>query len=1002
MNQLELHKQVDDIVRNVQDLPRADFIRELLDGNVDARNYFFATAPTSWASYLLEKKLLDAIYSIPKDPTRYSYTMPELGYLERVAEDTPGQVVGIMQSVTSTSDAFNPEVLDRFLSICGRLPAEDIVYMVSKIRDEEWIRLMKDFSRWGFEYGAILKKLFDDKEFAAFLTVAEAVLSVRSVDEMRETTRGFSLDTPFNLSDLSYTKVFDYLVEFDESHLESALNLVSTTLAEVVMLEGKEPPTDLFEMKDSFSLYEVDFFTLEVGSEKHLGGRDDVRDLAATVSMLSQKLLAANCDNPTETRRIYESQIDSLPNSQAMHRLRMYAMSLCPQVFKDEIKAVLFRIFEHENFWGILAGAEYKRLIKKCFFTLDKADQRAYVEKAIELFSKDENSANTAVKIFSCAYELLTKEESDLVEKKFGKLDSAFEPEASISEPYAGTVVPQSPEKGELWGGNVNKIVEALKKDLAPEVLAGRSEYDKDILRPENAEGVGDELRRRMIDRPKEFLENAVQFFDREKLNSHYTYSFLRGAHELLKDKQVDGIDLIPLNSLLEAVRDSGLANPFGTKSNTDHDDGWLANWIGVHRVMTDVVCDLMSDRGDSGRIDFIENRDSLFATIGYLLGHSDPTRKEDNVETASSKVKGPGQKEYTLGDPYSTAINTVRGQAFDALTSFVFLDGKRLESEGVKIADDVKGLYEKVLRQENTQAIMFMFGRYLPSFYFRDMKWLRGLVPEIFSIDIEKKDLYIAAWEGFISNNLFEEIFKDEIFIKLYERALNLSEDEYTRRRYFRDLDSGLAVHIALAFVHYDDFGFDSPLFKAFWKKKNDKRHSEFISFIGRKYLSGRNRRTEMLEKEEFGKDNVMALWDWVLARDTNLEVLANFGYWINIENNILEIPWLADRVRQTVDKTGGEIEWELGLQQSIAKLASSAPDDTLVIMRKHILDWGVGAEEKQKFFFMRDDWIEAFRILHNNPTTKEGTVSLINDLILKGGRRFWDLKNILKSESK
>lgn len=987
-NNMAQKKQID---------PKVAAARKLIGVNSDSRQYFFVKATPQMFDWLRENGFLDIIKAVPADRSAPQPYMSELEYLEKVTESIPSKVVDFMLEVASTDESCNPVVIDRFVRICGDLPVDELVRMTKKIKKENWVRLVGGLGRWGFIYEKILAKLFEAGKFEAFLDVAEVVLTTKTTEEAAASRRGLSLDTPFLLHDLHYTKIFERLVEIDPAHRESALHVVSEVLTKVVTLEDRETEDDPFEITDPFPLYDTDFFDLEVGTERHLSGREDVRDLAAVAAKLSGDLVADACgSSPNDAHRIYEKYIKSLPNSRAMYRLAIFVLSRCPSALGEEIKNALWKVFEHERIWSIVAGAEYERLLQKCFAGLPEDQKREYVERVHKLLASDPALKNTGHDIFSSIVSSLTDEERTQAEAAFGALNPEHVPTPSIGETRSGTVVPQAPGDSALWGGPVDEIAAALKGRFSPENLKKMPGYEADFLRPINEEGVGDELRKQMELRPADFLAEAPSFFDREGMAPHYTYSFLRGAYELLKDDKVEGIDLRPLNALLEAIRDSGSKEPF--KDGEGERRGWSADWMSVHRQMTDVVIELLREPEGDPRFDFGAHRDTLLATISYLLSHPHPTEKENDVSTASFKRQDPGSREYVLSDPHAVAINSVRGEAFQALGSFVFLDGKLLAPTGKKIGDDVKGLYERVLRAERTQALMFMFGRYLPTFYYRDTKWILGLLPEIFSPDPSKKDLYLAAWEGYLSVAIYEEMFAEPQIAALYQRAIDDSDADYTKRHYIHELGEALATHLALAFMHYPAAGFDSHLFKAFWGHDIGNRHAAFVQFLGGKYLSGKSEDADgFLAKTPAAKERLKEFWDWLLARGASIGVLANFGYWIDAEKGVLDPAWLASRVKTTLEKTSGELEWEYGLQKSISQLAVAAPADTLAILRSHLLDWGLKAGVSQRFFFLREDWQDAFRILFENPSTKAGTEALINELVFKGSRTYWDLKKII-----
>ena len=96
-----------------------------------------------------------------------------------------------------------------------------------------------------------------------------------------------------------------------------------------------------------------------------------------------------------------------------------------------------------------------------------------------------------------------------------------------------------------------------------------------------------------------------------------------------------------------------------------------------------------------------------MFGIISYLLDNPNPAPEDEKIESAISKTKSPDESDYTVSDPYSIAINSVRGRAFEAFTLFLYQDGKKFKKEDtIKISTDVKILYEKVLKKENTRAL--------------------------------------------------------------------------------------------------------------------------------------------------------------------------------------------------------------------------------------------------------------------------------------------------------
>src|SRR3989344_3789813 len=247
MNQIELHKKIDEFVLKNPDDVKKEEVLELIP-NEDSKQYFFVKADDKWLGWLWDNGFFDVLKRKSEDPTRYGgRRFPELDYLVKSAEKSPRDVVDIMlkDEVATRESNFNPEIVNRFLRICSSLPATELKRMINKIRKDKWVSLMGAFNDWGFEYEKMLKTLVEVNDFDSILILAEAVLSVRPRKEA-EKDRGFLSDNPFYFRELSYTKVFDYLLKVDEINTERALALALDIMKKVVLFGEKEGKDEVF------------------------------------------------------------------------------------------------------------------------------------------------------------------------------------------------------------------------------------------------------------------------------------------------------------------------------------------------------------------------------------------------------------------------------------------------------------------------------------------------------------------------------------------------------------------------------------------------------------------------------------------------------------------------------------------------------------------------------------------------------------------------------------
>lgn len=1014
--QLDVHGLIDGILKNDSNSEKGKQsiteIKNLIFLNSDTRQYFFYKADERWLEWLWKNGFLDVIKQEIKDPTQYGYRMPELNYLARAAEKKPKRVVDIILTIPTSKENFNPEVVDRFLRICSALPAQELKGMIKKIRDEEWIRLMGAFNEFGFEYEKMFEVLVAVKDYKSILMLAEAVLSVRTKEEIRENSHGLSSDNPFYFSDLSYIKVFENLIAINNENAERALELTTKTMAKIVLLGDKSKSNEVFSVREIFYLFDIDFFALEPSDKKHLSSRDDVRELAATIKYLAKRLIEKRCDEVKSVRAIYKKYIQNLPDSRLMWRLRLFVLGLCPEVFKNELKNAFFRLFEVKHYHEIISGAEYQRALQKGFFVLKKTDKREYIKRVIDYFvkrdrEKENEKENWHIeygsRIFSMIIVHLTKTDKQTAKDAGFILDPKYEPEPSISKMRGGTVIPRGPiTTEEFCKLQISDITKKLRTEWTPEKLRKQNTRDN-FLNPLNAEGLGELLRADIAKRLQDYINNANFFFEREKLDPHYTYSFLLGIQEAIRKNRIDisGINCDNLISLCMSIKESGEDKSFDRETReSDTFDAWLANWTAVHSAITDVVQELLNEKNGDIIIDFSKYRGQLLAILSYLLFYSNPVPEDEKIESSKMKIKSHGDEEYFVSDPFSMAINTVRGRAFQAFVLFVYQDSKKFfKNKVVKIDFDAKRLYETVLKKENTRALMFMFGHYLPSFYFRDKKWIQGLFPQIFSEESEKKHLYTAAWEGYLSTNIYKELFFDPDIQKLYEQGLALAEADYQKQKHFKEPDESIAIHLALAFIHFSDFGFQHNLFKEFWGKKNLKRHKEFISFIGQHSIS-REAAAEWIKYNKIDIEKLKKFWDWALEHCDSDE-LTGFGFWINAESSPLDTRWLAQHTRQTLEKTKGYIEREYGLIRSFVIFAEEAPEDTLRILRAYLLEEVAQHDPVRAWPHIDREVFDAFNELYKNKAMRDEVRTLINDLLPHRNGLFWELKSVLKESS-
>ena len=769
-------------------------------------------------------------------------------------------------------------------------------------------------------------------------------------------------------------------------------------------MRAREADSTVSVVPDRFSLLDIDFFELELGQGQPPSFQGEVRALAAVIKILVDRLIGEEGADQTSARRIHERYVATLPDSSLTWRLRLYFWSLRPEVFSMELQKAYSRIFEVERPYEIMKWGEFQKSLRIGFPALSVEDRRIFVQSTIEMYSqRSDYEMDSGSRILSLIHSFLS-ENPDLEEKARTAgflLDPEYEPSPIISDiGELREVIPQAPithhEFGQL---PISAIAKKLRKEWTPEYLNAQ-ESTHNTYAPLNARGVGNLIKNDMPSRLQQYIDGAKQFFDRGLLDPHYTYEYLAGIEKTIREHGETALEANwdGVIDLLEEIRASGENAPFA-RGGSKFDDSWHAGWDAVHLVATDVLRDLFTERDGQALIHLGKYREQSLKIISYLLTHPQPSPEDEKDEMPQGALDLRARKRAPenrwLTDPFSRAIQTVRGRAFETLVLFS-------ERDGLHLRDDVKQVYQRTIQKETTRALMSMVGRFLPVFYIRDMDWIRKFLPQIFSHEPGKRYLNTSAWEGYLTNGLYHEMFLDSEIQSLYWRGLDITDDDYPRHQmHVTNPDEGIAEHLALALMYCnEEFGFDHPLFKAFWDKENPKQHAHFVSFLGQEFVF-RSNMHDFFKVHPEGKQRLRDFWVWIIKNHNNPETFREFGLWINLKKEIFEPAWLAQRVKATLEKSEGVLNSENDLRESSVQLAHEAPEDTLEIAQLHLLEGGVRGGKKQTVmrWDLEEMWIEAFNILYRNPETKGKTDTLINLLVLEGGQRFWPLGEIVKN---
>lgn len=980
MNQLQIHKKIDEFITAGPSGASVEVANGFVQSNEDSKRYLFSKANEAWLKWFFDNGLFDELKKKSEDPSKYGYRLSELEYLTRMAEKLPELVAEIILSTPISKDTFNPEVIDRFFWITGLLPVAQIKKILPKMYSDNWLKLMSRFGRSGYEYKKMTEKFAQEKDYEAIYDLAKVVLTVRDKEEFANIERFSITDKLFYLGDVSETGIFELILDQNNPNKEKFLKLLSEILTKITDI-GVEKDGTVFEKSEPFYLLDVSVFTLQLDTDKRSHFREDIQNFIATIKTLIEQILGGKCDDVAEARRIYSESIAILPDALTSWRLKLYAITRCPDAFKSEIKEFLFRVFNVcERYFEIDTGAEYHQGLIAGFNALDKdTEQREYIENVIKYYGaklddadKEKWRKRDGLEILTYIKKYLTPEEITKAEPIFGKLleDGQITPHPTVMGGMGGIVNHKAPfNPSEM---TIDALIDHLKTDASPAALKEKYKND-DFLSPRGPEGLGDAIKEDFKARKADYLLNLNKFFDRGVISPNYVYSILRQVEDSLRAKEsFTDEQFIQVINFFDLIRQSGEKEEFKPMEERVY----LADWITVHKSIADVLLEILATIKDSNT--FKDNQAKIFSIIKYLFTiKSSPDAEDDKRES---------------NEPAHVAINSVRGQAYRAFVQFAYNESNKT------LSNEVKVLFEQVLDTETSNAVRFTLGQFLASFYFRDITFVKGLLSKIFPKESGKEKLYFATWEGYLASSLYKELF-DELR-GYYEYAIKLNPNIYPNRKYLKGLDETLAVHLALAYAHFD-FKITDPLFELFWKTPNEARHYEFVSFIGRSCITRSQAGDDWFKENNVSKDKLVEFWNWIISTGIPIEpkAFSGFGFWVNPDKEIIDEKIIIKNLAITLEKSKGDIDWDYGLTRRLKIFATIDPESTLGVIKQYLLNEDeLNTNRRAPLFSIDGEIKEALEIIYKNPSFKAKVEDLINVLIEKGSSMFWGLKDVLK----
>jgi len=857
-------------------------LTELLSHPTHVRYFFSKLNAPDWIESLKEQGFFSNTPPIIREDNYVKFSAwPLSGYLSKVAEQKPREVMGIIKD---TKEKENYRVWYDFIQCSLKMPssvAKEIIPLAKVWIKTPYLSPLPD------EIGELCIKLSDEHESESSLDLLEALLDVKIQKKEKKFT---SRTSQPHFEVWAYKGILDKVMPVvlkKEPH--RTVEILCNKLLKAVELE----------IPDKDSTHDRSYVWRSAVGEQQ---RDDREAKNLLVTAIKDNLEALG----KEDVAIFEKSYRLLSNydSAIFRRIEFQLMRTFPELMKGEIQKSLP---QRKFFDDINMRHEYYHLLREHFSKLprelrekiltwidegpDLEDYESWYKKETgELPSKEQKDARKShwqIRYLSAIKDDLSPEWRKKWDELMGKYEEPDHPDYHfyVKAGFAGVSSPL--EREEVRKMSPQELIDYFKSWEPP----------KDFFAP-SREGLGGLFRGLLEERLPDFVEICHQF---KMLHPAYTYYLLDGLRDAVKkEKAFDWNPVILLCKDILAATDL---------PEVPSDEDKVYDWINVSRIIADLIRGgLGSDKNSPP----FELRKTIFEIIEILL--------QDNEPDLAHEEKYGGDN----SDLFTLSLNTVRGKAVHALFQYAMWCNRclNLKRRKNRMVPEVKIKFERMLnpKYEPTQTIRSVLGEKLPGLFYLNKNWAEKNLSKIFPEDAKSRSLWKAAWEAYIT---YTEFYTDlyQAMRPHYESAINKldSPNILTRAK------EALASHLMIAFLWEEEDLDNDSLVSLFFQKASPEIRGHAVWFIGRHL----DQLPEMNLKDEEKERHIrraMDLLEWRLeeaekadspAKRKFKDELNKFGIWFI--SGRLDRAWAISHLVKTLELTEGRIELEYSVIESL-----------------------------------------------------------------------------------
>lgn len=858
-DQSEIYERLDQIIRSGPDQVVPDELRKRLR-NIASYTYFFKSIDSQWFDYLKSNKQL-----LP--------TFPVGEYLVLIAPDIPEKVINLIKYYNDEYRLKDHEKFIRrfFVLAVNQMPYDYGIKMVNIIDKQKWIQTsINDHDPMFYDAKTLLEKLLNHKKYRSAVNLSNQILSVKEPGDRSKSLRGVES----YVGEYLYEEIIKTIKTISANEIPPFVQVVITKLNEAIKI-SREEGKYLYIWRSS------------IGNEDKLRHSvidviiDGIRDLSSTY--------LTSLDN-NDIGKTIESWFSGFDHD-IFVRIKLYLLRKFAKDCKEQIQLAIIKYFDEDHI-----SQEYVGLVKQEFGNIDKSFRKKYLE-LVAKGSKDQEHSND--KEFHRRWKLrklviiqpfLNKQWQKIYQNLLGKDKASLYKSIDRSEgvTWSGPTSPNQP--AELDSMPIRGLVDYLV-----------SWKPKGDFGEPSRVGLGRTLADAVKNDPIKYSKSA-SVFDNAQLRPVYLYQYFSGLKGAVDNKST--IKWEPVMELMMTLVNNAKKDCLA-EFQLDKND-WEANWNSVFQYMVSL---LESGFSSTEAIIPFSLRLKVWAIIEYICENPEPDLEYEE------KYGGENSDFYTL------SINTVRGQAFHALFNYVFWCDRNLKTRSSfsRIPNEAKKVLETHLDVDKEPGLTMrsVYGRFFPWLYTYDKVWTRQIIPRLFPIDNQELPRRYAAWETYLINAVYPNLFED--LRPQYEKAITeLKQSSLAKNRRIIDVFERLIGHLIVAYA-YDVIQYKDPLIKQFYREANHGQKGVAVNFAGRVYIASE----DSARGQQPNKDRLKSFWNMRLKEDGSLEELKEFGWWIKA--GYFDDQWMLKMLLATLTKTKGIIDPNFRVLEVLEQLADT-----------------------------------------------------------------------------